>query len=215
MLQLRCGEDKAPPGRLIPCCSFLQHVGCDRVLGSDAKEDKCRVCGGDGSSCETVEGVFNQSLPEGGKEQAAWPVQPASPTLESLLSFAFCWGCAGQAGTYPRKHPKGKDQAASREHAAPVHQPSRAPATAGTQVPGTEHQAPALLPSSRYPQARLWRCPWRSQLHNASNHSRAHRESPHCKASKPLSWRAIVLFPSDCSGWLNEHLCTASISFSV
>uniref|UniRef100_A0A8C8ANP3 ADAM metallopeptidase with thrombospondin type 1 motif 10 n=1 Tax=Otus sunia TaxID=257818 RepID=A0A8C8ANP3_9STRI len=46
-----------------------KHVGCDRVLGSDSKEDKCRVCGGDGSSCETVEGVFNQSLPEGGYEE--------------------------------------------------------------------------------------------------------------------------------------------------
>ncbi|RLV90675.1 hypothetical protein DV515_00014373 [Chloebia gouldiae] len=46
-----------------------KHVGCDRVLGSDAKEDKCRVCGGDGSSCETIEGVFNQSLPEGGYEE--------------------------------------------------------------------------------------------------------------------------------------------------
>ncbi|XP_062481181.1 A disintegrin and metalloproteinase with thrombospondin motifs 10 [Pezoporus occidentalis] len=46
-----------------------KHVGCDRVLGSDSKEDKCRVCGGDGSSCETIEGVFNQSLPEGGYEE--------------------------------------------------------------------------------------------------------------------------------------------------
>lgn len=87
MPQVRCGEDTAPPGWLIPCCSFLQHVGCDRVLGSDSKEDKCRVCGGDGSSCETIEGVFNQSLPEGGRDQAARPVQPVSPTLESLLSF--------------------------------------------------------------------------------------------------------------------------------
>lgn len=105
MLQVRCGKDKAPPGWLIPCCSFLQHVGCDRVLGSDSKEDKCRVCGGDGSSCETVEGVFNQSLPEGGREQAAWPAQPASPTLKSLLNFTS-WGCAGQAGTYPRETPQ-------------------------------------------------------------------------------------------------------------
>uniref|UniRef100_A0A8C5J3M9 ADAM metallopeptidase with thrombospondin type 1 motif 10 n=1 Tax=Junco hyemalis TaxID=40217 RepID=A0A8C5J3M9_JUNHY len=46
-----------------------KHVGCDRVLGSDSKEDKCRVCGGDGSSCETIEGVFNHSLPEGGYEE--------------------------------------------------------------------------------------------------------------------------------------------------
>lgn len=51
-------------------------MGCDRVLGSDAKEDKCRVCGGDGSSCETIEGIFNQSLPEGGREQAASITHP-------------------------------------------------------------------------------------------------------------------------------------------
>lgn len=62
------------------CCSFPQHVGCDRVLGSDSKEDKCRVCGGDGSSCETIEGVFNQSLPEGGREQTAWSPSNRSST---------------------------------------------------------------------------------------------------------------------------------------
>ncbi|KAL7989002.1 hypothetical protein Chor_007921, partial [Crotalus horridus] len=28
-----------------------KHVGCDNILGSDAKEDRCRVCGGDGSTC--------------------------------------------------------------------------------------------------------------------------------------------------------------------
>uniref|UniRef100_A0A8C9T045 ADAM metallopeptidase with thrombospondin type 1 motif, 10 n=1 Tax=Scleropages formosus TaxID=113540 RepID=A0A8C9T045_SCLFO len=46
-----------------------KHVGCDRILGSDAREDRCRICGGDGSSCEVIEGVFNESLPEGGYEE--------------------------------------------------------------------------------------------------------------------------------------------------
>ncbi|XP_069042089.1 A disintegrin and metalloproteinase with thrombospondin motifs 10 isoform X1 [Lepisosteus oculatus] len=46
-----------------------KHVGCDRILGSDTKEDRCRICGGDGSRCEVVEGVFNDSLPEGGYEE--------------------------------------------------------------------------------------------------------------------------------------------------
>uniref|UniRef100_H3AJS8 ADAM metallopeptidase with thrombospondin type 1 motif 10 n=1 Tax=Latimeria chalumnae TaxID=7897 RepID=H3AJS8_LATCH len=46
-----------------------KHVGCDRILGSDAREDRCRVCGGDSTTCETVEGVFNHSLPEGGYEE--------------------------------------------------------------------------------------------------------------------------------------------------
>ncbi|XP_061763783.1 A disintegrin and metalloproteinase with thrombospondin motifs 6 isoform X2 [Nerophis ophidion] len=43
-----------------------KHVGCDNVLASDAKEDRCRVCGGDGSTCEATEGFFNDSLPRGG-----------------------------------------------------------------------------------------------------------------------------------------------------
>ena len=40
----------------------MQHVGCDRVLGSDAVEDKCRVCGGDGTTCDTVKGTFEEPL---------------------------------------------------------------------------------------------------------------------------------------------------------
>jgi len=36
------------------------HVGCDNVLHSDAVEDKCRVCGGDGSSCVTHAGEIRK-----------------------------------------------------------------------------------------------------------------------------------------------------------
>ncbi|XP_046586729.1 papilin isoform X8 [Neodiprion lecontei] len=32
-------------------------VGCDMMLGSGAKEDKCRECGGDNSACDTFHGV--------------------------------------------------------------------------------------------------------------------------------------------------------------
>ncbi|KAM4888801.1 A disintegrin and metalloproteinase with thrombospondin motifs 10 isoform 3-T3 [Thomomys bottae] len=49
-----------------------KHVGCDRVLGSDLREDKCRVCGGDGSSCQTIEGVFSPALPGAGYEDVVW-----------------------------------------------------------------------------------------------------------------------------------------------
>ncbi|ENN71822.1 hypothetical protein YQE_11556, partial [Dendroctonus ponderosae] len=31
-----------------------QPVGCDMMLGSNLKEDECRICGGDGSTCNTV-----------------------------------------------------------------------------------------------------------------------------------------------------------------
>ncbi|XP_047633145.1 A disintegrin and metalloproteinase with thrombospondin motifs 10 isoform X7 [Phacochoerus africanus] len=49
-----------------------KHVGCDRVLGSDVREDKCRVCGGDGSACETIEGVFSPALLGAGYEDVVW-----------------------------------------------------------------------------------------------------------------------------------------------
>ena len=45
----------------------LQHVGCDGALGSRAIEDKCRVCDGDGSSCTTISGMVDKSLPKGGE----------------------------------------------------------------------------------------------------------------------------------------------------
>uniref|UniRef100_A0AAR2L247 Ig-like domain-containing protein n=1 Tax=Pygocentrus nattereri TaxID=42514 RepID=A0AAR2L247_PYGNA len=39
---------------------ICQEVGCDRQLGSNAKEDNCGVCAGDGSTCRLVRG---QALP--------------------------------------------------------------------------------------------------------------------------------------------------------
>ena len=50
---------------MAPVVSF-QHVGCDGELGSRAIEDKCRVCDGDGSSCTTISGMVDKSLPKGG-----------------------------------------------------------------------------------------------------------------------------------------------------
>lgn len=55
-----------PPPPRLTALLYLQHVGCDRILGSDVREDRCRSCGGDGSGCVSVEGLFNSTLPEGG-----------------------------------------------------------------------------------------------------------------------------------------------------
>lgn len=38
-----------------------QPVGCDMMLGSDAKEDNCRKCGGDGTTCRTIADRFTTS----------------------------------------------------------------------------------------------------------------------------------------------------------
>lgn len=40
-------------GRCIP-------TGCDRVIGSKKRFDKCMVCGGDGSTCTKISGVFTK-----------------------------------------------------------------------------------------------------------------------------------------------------------
>ncbi|XP_058855652.1 A disintegrin and metalloproteinase with thrombospondin motifs 9-like [Acipenser ruthenus] len=38
---------------------LCRQAGCDHVLNSKARRDKCGVCGGDNSSCKTVSGTFN------------------------------------------------------------------------------------------------------------------------------------------------------------
>ncbi|CAH1791827.1 unnamed protein product, partial [Owenia fusiformis] len=43
-----------------------QPVGCDMMLGSQAKEDMCRECNGDGSSCQIVTGEFTKPILETG-----------------------------------------------------------------------------------------------------------------------------------------------------
>lgn len=43
-----------------------QPVGCDMMLGSSAKEDKCRHCRGNGVNCHTLTGLLNtQDLVKG------------------------------------------------------------------------------------------------------------------------------------------------------
>jgi len=37
----------------------LQEMGCDFVIGSGQKMDKCGKCGGNGESCEYVSGEFS------------------------------------------------------------------------------------------------------------------------------------------------------------
>lgn len=59
------GREGAPPGGLpegpaawpFPDAHFCpQAVGCDRRLGSSAREDNCGVCAGNGSTCRLVRG---------------------------------------------------------------------------------------------------------------------------------------------------------------
>ena len=61
-------------GRRICVDGECMPVGCDGMLGSNTEEDKCRICGGDGSTCETVTGVLDeQDLQMGYNDLAVIP----------------------------------------------------------------------------------------------------------------------------------------------
>ncbi|XP_053880619.1 A disintegrin and metalloproteinase with thrombospondin motifs 20 isoform X3 [Malaclemys terrapin pileata] len=40
---------------------LCRQAGCDHVLNSKARRDKCGICGGDNSSCKTLAGTFNSA----------------------------------------------------------------------------------------------------------------------------------------------------------
>lgn len=42
-----------------------QHVGCDWIVDSDAHEDKCGICHGNGEQCDTIAGVYNKTSGSG------------------------------------------------------------------------------------------------------------------------------------------------------
>ncbi|XP_072889071.1 A disintegrin and metalloproteinase with thrombospondin motifs 17 isoform X3 [Hemitrygon akajei] len=48
-------------------------IGCDGIIGSAAKEDRCGVCNGDDKSCKIIKGDFNQSQGMGYVEAAVIP----------------------------------------------------------------------------------------------------------------------------------------------
>ncbi|XP_025408017.1 papilin isoform X2 [Sipha flava] len=53
----KCDEEKLDvcvDGKCLP-------VGCDNLLGSPEREDRCRICGGDGSNCNTVQGILDMN----------------------------------------------------------------------------------------------------------------------------------------------------------
>lgn len=61
-----------------------EHVGCDNVLHSSAKEDKCGVCRGDGSACETVKSTFDQRTGRGYVETKVIPAGARNIRVEEV-----------------------------------------------------------------------------------------------------------------------------------
>ncbi|VDK41547.1 unnamed protein product [Gongylonema pulchrum] len=60
-------------------------VGCDKKLGSAKKDDKCGICGGDGTTCKTVEGFFDErNLTPGYHNIIRLPVGATSIRVEEI-----------------------------------------------------------------------------------------------------------------------------------
>ncbi|XP_013398726.1 papilin isoform X2 [Lingula anatina] len=53
------GTQCGPNTRDVCVDGVCKSVGCDLMLESGISEDKCRECGGDGSTCKTVQGVYH------------------------------------------------------------------------------------------------------------------------------------------------------------
>ncbi|XP_050404291.2 papilin isoform X8 [Patella vulgata] len=64
-----------------------QAVGCDRVIGSFMKEDKCRVCGGDGTTCQTIAAIFDsQNLKVGLNKIVTIPAGSTSIVVREITN---------------------------------------------------------------------------------------------------------------------------------
>uniref|UniRef100_A0A673GJV8 ADAMTS-like protein 3 n=1 Tax=Sinocyclocheilus rhinocerous TaxID=307959 RepID=A0A673GJV8_9TELE len=78
----RCKADS-----LDMCISGIcQEIGCDRQLGSNAKEDNCGVCAGDGSTCRLVRG---QALPHVSSEERRDAVKGKAPLFLKREEVVF------------------------------------------------------------------------------------------------------------------------------
>ncbi|NXK95108.1 PPN protein, partial [Formicarius rufipectus] len=74
------------PGKQDICVEGVcRAVGCDNMLDSAKKEDKCLQCGGDGSTCYRVEGTFDVvSLPKGYNQIIIIPVGATSIQVKEV-----------------------------------------------------------------------------------------------------------------------------------
>ncbi|NXF34775.1 PPN protein, partial [Nyctibius bracteatus] len=75
------------PGKRDICVEGVcQAVGCDNMLESAKKEDKCLQCGGDGSTCYGVKGTFDVSnLPKGYNQIFIIPVGATSIRIKEVM----------------------------------------------------------------------------------------------------------------------------------
>ncbi|OWF52704.1 A disintegrin and metalloproteinase with thrombospondin motifs 12 [Mizuhopecten yessoensis] len=73
------------PGKRNMCISGrCRHVSCDWQIDSAAREDRCGVCHGDGSTCETVKDQYNETQGLGYVEATVIPREARNIRIEEV-----------------------------------------------------------------------------------------------------------------------------------
>ncbi|XP_070578826.1 papilin-like isoform X2 [Ptychodera flava] len=144
----RCSED-APDVCVDGIC---QSVGCDYMLGSDAKEDKCRECGGDGSRCNTIQDMFDlQGLDVGYNDVVVIPAGATNIYIEeaqasdNYLALRNATGFYYLNGEWRVDHPKSFHAAGTMIHYERKPQAFPAPEVVRALGPTTEPLYVVLL----------------------------------------------------------------------
>ncbi|XP_017083163.2 papilin isoform X3 [Drosophila eugracilis] len=76
-------------------------VGCDMMLGSNAKEDKCRKCGGDGSTCKTIRNnISTKDLAPGYNDLLLLPQGATNIRIEEPFPSSNYLACRNHSGHY-------------------------------------------------------------------------------------------------------------------
>ncbi|XP_078601807.1 A disintegrin and metalloproteinase with thrombospondin motifs 7-like [Branchiostoma floridae x Branchiostoma japonicum] len=75
-------------------------VGCDFILGSNATEDRCGVCSGDGTSCETIKESYNEKEGRGYVEATVIPAGARNIRVEEVAEANNFLALKGHDGEY-------------------------------------------------------------------------------------------------------------------
>ncbi|XP_053405061.1 A disintegrin and metalloproteinase with thrombospondin motifs 7-like [Mercenaria mercenaria] len=89
------------PGTRNMCISGrCRHIGCDYVIDSKAREDRCGVCHGDGSTCTTIKSQFNESQGLGYVEAAVIPEGARNIRVEEVAAASNFLALQNSEGEY-------------------------------------------------------------------------------------------------------------------
>lgn len=79
-------------------------MGCDWGIDSEAQEDRCGICNGDGKNCDSIKGIYVKQPSEAGyKEVVVIPAGSRSIKIEELDFSKNYIGISGVSSTNSSK----------------------------------------------------------------------------------------------------------------